>query len=132
MRSAIARALIFAGVTLAVTLAIDAVLSLLYQPAVPEGGLRRAIAFRTALHGATFTLTALGAALGFALPGAAAISRAHAALLGGGFGAFALAATLTGVRVGGFAVIALVLVAGAAAVAWFGARAIAMAAEDER
>lgn len=132
MRSAIARALIFAAASLAVTLAIDLVLSLAYQQRLPEGGLRHFVAFRTALHGATFTLTALGSALGFALPGSTRISLRHAALLGAGFGAFALAATLTGVRLGGFAVIAIALVIGAAGVAYFGAKAIATASEDER
>jgi hypothetical protein len=132
MRNAVARALIFGAAALAVSLAIDLVLSLSYPARLPPGGARHFVVFRTALHGATFTLTALGSALGFALPGANPISRLHVAMLGAGFGAFALAAALTGVRIGGFAMIAVLLVAGAAAVSYFGARAIAMASDEER
>lgn len=130
MKEAVARALVFAACTLAATLLIDLALSLFYQAGPAEGRTRQFVAFRAALHGATFVLTALGAALGFAVSGVRHVATAHIAMLGAGFGAFALAATLTGVKLGGFAVIALVLVAGACAVAYFGARAIA-AVDDQ-
>ena len=129
MRSAIARALIFAGASLAVTLAIDTVMTLVYQRGPGEGGARQFLAFRTALHGATFAMSLLGAALGFAAYAPTRLANAHVALLGAGFGTFALAASLTGVRLGGFAVIAVVIVGGAAAVAYFGAKAIAAAGD---
>ena len=125
------RALLFAVCSLAATLAIDLALSLFYRIGPAEGRMHEYIAFRTALHGATFTLTALGAALGFWLSRAARLDKVHVALLGGGSGAFALSATLTGLRAGAFAAIALVLVAGSTAVAYFGTRLISGGADGE-
>lgn len=121
-RDAILRGLAFAAVALAVAVAVD-----LFLLAVAQGGLERFrsrpfATFRLALHGATFTMTAVGAAAGFALLRSHAISLPRVAALGAGWGIVALAGVLTAVRMGGFRAAAIGLLAGSVVAAFAGGR----------
>jgi hypothetical protein len=80
--------------------------------------------FRVALHGASFTMAAIGAWAGFAMLRDRALAPVHAAMLGAGSGVAAFVAVLAAVRLGAFAALAAGLFAGCALVAYFGGRAL--------
>jgi hypothetical protein len=133
-RDAILRGLVFAAVAFAVAVAID-----LLWLAVAEGGLERFRSrpfrtFRIALHGATFTMTAVGAAAGFALLRSHAIPFRRVAALGAAWGIVALAGVLAAVGMGGFRAAAIGLLAGSVMAAFAGGRLLGSRriGDDER
>jgi hypothetical protein len=124
MRTAILRALLFAGAVVAVSVAIDLLMTVFYlgDPVLGRG--RQFYVFRLAIHGASFVLTALGSAVGFAFLRAYSITNAHVCLLGAALGMFTLSAALMAVKTGGFLVVAVLLVVGSALVAHLGGKAL--------
>lgn len=123
MRKTLVRSLLFAGAVVGVSLAID-LLSVLYQGGPAQGRGRQFLVFRAALHGATFVLTALGAATGFWFLRSYPITSARIASLGAALGLFTLSAALMAVRIGGFWGITAWLIAGSALVAFFGGKVL--------
>jgi hypothetical protein len=124
MRKTVLRALAFAGAMVAVSLAIDLLLAVFYQEIPLRDRGRQFFVFRTALHGATFVLTALGAAVGFAFLRSYSIANARILSLGAALGLFTLAAALTAVQAGGFWGITAWLIVGSALVSFFGGRVL--------
>jgi hypothetical protein len=124
MRKTVLRSLAFAGAVVAVSLAIDLLLAVFYQETPLQDRGRHFFIFRTALHGATFVLTALGAAAGFAFLRRYSIAYARIVSLGAALGLFTAAAALTAIRVGGFWGITAWLIFGSALVSFFGGRAL--------
>ena len=122
MRRTLLRALVFAGAVVAVSLAIDLLLTVVYQGGPRQGRTREFLVFRSALHGATFVLTAIGATLGFALLQSYSITIKRIALLGGALGLFALGAVLTAVHIGGFRGISVLLLVASGLIAFFGGK----------
>lgn len=113
-RGALIRGLAFGAALAAVSLATD----LAFSGAGSFGK------FRIALHGASFTMAAIGAAAGFALLRHRAVALLHAAMLGAGSGVLAYAGVVAAVRMGAFAWVAVGLLAGSAAIAYAGGRAL--------
>jgi hypothetical protein len=124
MRKTVLRSLVFAGAVTAVSLAIDLLLAVFHQePPLQDRG-KQFFIFRTALHGASFVLTAVGAAVGFAFLRPYSIANARIAALGAALGLFTLAAALTAVRIGGFWGITVALIVGSALVCFLGGKAL--------
>jgi hypothetical protein len=109
-------ALVFAAAALAASLAIDLAFS--------DAAFSK---YRIALHGASFTMTFLGAVMGFMPLPSRRAPLPLAALMGAGFGVLAHVAVAAAVRIGAFAAIALALVLGSMLVAWLGGRFLAKA-----
>ncbi|TAK84998.1 MAG: hypothetical protein EPO20_12490 [Betaproteobacteria bacterium] len=125
MGKTLLRSLVFAGAVVGVSLALDLLVTVLYQGGPVPGAGRRFIVFRTALHGATFVFTAIGAAIGFAFLGSHTISYGRIASLGAALGVVTLAAAIMGVRGGAYWAILGWLIVGSALVSFFGAKVLA-------
>jgi hypothetical protein len=124
MKKTVLRSLAFAGAVVAVSLAIDLLFAVFYQGAPAQGRGKQFFMFRTALHGATFVLTAIGAAMGFAFLRSYSITSARILSLGAALGLFTLAAALTAIQVGGFRGIAFSLIVASALVSFFGGKVL--------
>ena len=130
MGKTLLRALIFGASVVAVTLAIDLV-AIAWQGGLGDGRGRQFLAFRGALHGATFVMAAAGALAGFAFLHAHAIADGWIAMLGAAFGVFAIAAVLGAVHRGAFAVAAALLPVAAGLLAYFGGKVLATTEKAE-
>lgn len=124
MGKAILRALIFAGAVVAISMTTDFLFAVVYQGGPSRGGERAFLTFRTALHGATFVLTAVGAGVGFGLLRGLVIANARVALLGAGLGLVTLAAVLTAMRSVGFWGVTVWLVVASALAAHLGGKVL--------
>lgn len=122
VRTTIVRALIFAVTLTAVSLAFDLLFTVVYQGAPPHGVTRQFIVFRSALHGATLVLSAVGALTGFAFLRSYSIANTRIATLAAFLGMITLAALLVAFRVGGFWAMALWLVLSSAVTSYVGGR----------
>lgn len=122
MRRTIIRALIFAVTLTAVSLAFDLVFTFFYQGGPPHGATRQFLVFRSALHGATLVLTAVGAAAGFAFLRSYAIANSRIATLAAFLGMINLAALLVAFQIAGFQAMALWLVLSSALASYFGGK----------
>lgn len=131
MRKVILRTLLFAATVLAVSLITDMLFAVVYQGGPSRGGERAFLMFRLALHGATFVLTAIGAAVGFAFLRAYSIANARIAVLGAGLGLFTLAAVLTVMRFVGFWGVTAWLLVASALVAYSGGRFLGTTGANE-
>lgn len=124
------RSLIFALTVTAVSLAVDLLVSLGVQGGPPPGRTREFFVFRSALHGATFVLTAAGALAGFALMRRYRISVRRVTALGVVVGLLTLAALLTAMRLGGFRAMAAWLLVASIVVSSAGARLLGRRAQQ--
>lgn len=132
MRSAILRALVFAGAVTGASLAMDLVYTA-FQQGAPYRGLTREFAvFRLALHGATLVMTLAGALVGFALARSCEVALARIATLGVFLGVATLAALLVAFRVAGFWGMAAWLLLSGALVSYAGARLLGTRAGPTR
>jgi hypothetical protein len=122
MRKTLLRSLLFAGAVVAVSLTIDLLFAFFYQAGPMQGRGKQFFIFRTALHGATFVLTAVGATIGFAFVRSYSITNARIVSLGAALGLFTLAAALMAIRMGGFWGITVWLIAASALVSFFGGK----------
>lgn len=120
VRQAVLRPLVFAGALVAVSVAVDLLLTVFTQTGRGE----RFFTFRLALHGATFVFSALGAAVGFAFLRGCTISGVRIASLGATLGLFTSAVAQAAVQAGGFWALTAWLVATSALVAFFGAKVL--------
>ncbi len=120
MGKSLLRALVLAAGVVAVSLALDLLVSLFYGA---QWG-RQFVVFRMALHGATFVFTALGAALGFAFVRAPPIAYARIALLGATLGVATFGVAMAGIRLGAYWAVLAWLIAGSALAAHFGAKVL--------
>jgi len=130
MRKAILRALLFSGAVLAVSVTTDALMTVFYVGDPVLGRERQFYVFRSAIHGASFVLTLLGSAAGFAFLRSCSIPGSRVVLLGAALGMFTLSAALIAVRTGGFLVVAVLLIAGSALVAYFGGKVLGTRGAD--
>lgn len=124
MRRTILRALILAAAVVSVSLVVDLLYSVVHQGGPARGRTREFLVFRSALHGATLVLTAVGAAAGFAFLRSYAISNARIVLLGSALGLVTVAAVLGALKVGGFRAVAAWLVLSSGVVAYSGGMAL--------
>ena len=130
MRRTLIRALVFALTLSAVSVAFDLLYTLFYLGGPPHGATRQFLVFRSALHGATLVLSALGALAGFAFVRAYSIANSRIATLAAFLGMITLAALLTAFQVGGFRAMALWLVLSSAAASYLGGRVLGTRAAD--
>lgn len=122
MRKPVIRALVFAVTLTAASLTFDLLFTVVYPGGPPHGVTRQFIVFRSALHGATLVLSAVGALTGFAFLRSYSISNARIATLAAFLGVFTLAALLIAFQVAGFWTMALWLVLSSAVTSYFGGR----------
>lgn len=127
MRKSILRALIFAAAVVSVSLALDLLFAVFYQGGPVPGRAKQFWTYRAALHGATFVLTTVGGAVGFAFLQSYAITNARIVALGAALGLFTLVVLLAAFQVGGFWGMAIWLLAGSAIVAFVGGRVLGSA-----
>ena len=124
MRRTIIRALVFAVTLTAISLAVDLLFVVFHQGGPPHGGTRQFVVFRSALHGATLVLTAIGALTGFAFLRSYSIANARIVALAALLGIFTLAALFIAFQVAGFWAMALWLVLSSAVTSYVGGRAL--------
>ena len=129
MRALLLRTLVFALAVTAASLAVDLVVTLVYQGGPPAGAARRFLVFRSALHGATLVLTAAGALVGFAALRSYAPDLRRVATLGAALGVFTLPALLAAYRAGGFRAMAAWLLLASLLVSGAGARLLGRRSE---
>ena len=122
MRTTLLRSLVFAGAVVAVALAMDLLIAFFLQGCPVPGRGRQFFMFRTALHGATFAFTAVGAAMGFAFVRCYSMTYARIVLLGAVSGMFALAAVQMAIQTGSFWGITVWLILGSALVSYLGGK----------
>jgi len=122
MRRTIVRALIFAGAVTAVSLAVDLLFSVFYQGGPPQGRTREFVVHRSALHGATLVLTAVGGLVGFAFARSYTVANGQVAALGACVGLVTLAALLVAFHYGGFRAMAVWLFLSSIAVSYAGTK----------
>jgi len=115
--------LVFAAAVAAVSLVVDLLFAVVYQGGPAPGRTREFLVFRSALHGATLVLTAVGAAAGFAFLRSYAISYARIVLLGAALGLVTVAAVLGALKVGGFWAVTAWLILSSGVVAYSGGMA---------
>jgi hypothetical protein len=77
MLKTVLRSVVFAAAVVAVSLAVDLLLAVFYQGTPLQDRSKQFFIFRAALHGATFLLTAAGAAVGFAFLRSYSITHAR-------------------------------------------------------
>ena len=124
MRRAIIRALVFAVAVTAISLAFDLLFTMFYQEGPGHGVTRQFIVFRSALHGATLVLTAVGALLGFAFLRSYSIANTRIVTLAAFLGMITLAALSIAFQVAGFWAMALWLVLSSAVTSYVGGRVL--------
>jgi hypothetical protein len=122
MRRTIIRALLFAVTVTAISLAGDLLLAVFHQGGPPHDATKAFLVFRSALHGATLVLTAIGAFAGFALLRSYTIANARIVVLAGVVGVFTLTALLIAFQLGGFRAMAVWLLLSSAVVSYSGGR----------
>lgn len=124
MRRTIIRALVFAGTVTAISLAVDLLLAVFYQGWPPHGATKQFLVFRSALHGATLVVTAIGALVGFGFLRSYTIANARIVLLAAFVGIFTLPALLIAFQFAGFWGMALWLLLCSAVVSYLGGRVL--------
>jgi len=124
MRRTIIRALVFAVTLTAISLAVDLLSVLLNQGGLPHGGARQFVVFRSALHGATLVLSAIGALMGFGFLRSYSIAIARIVALAALLGIFTLAALFVAFQIAGFWAMALWLIVSSAVTSYVGGRVL--------
>jgi hypothetical protein len=129
MRVTMTRALLFAVTLTATSLAVDLLSAAFYQGGPPHGGTRQFFVYRSALHGSTLVLTAIGALIGFAFLRSYSIANARIVALAAFLGTLTLVALFIAFQVAGFWAMALWLVLSSAVTAYVGGRILGARAE---
>jgi hypothetical protein len=122
MRRTVIRGLVFAVTLTATSLAFDLLFTAFHQEGFPHGVTRQFIVFRSALHGATLVLTAVGALLGFAFLRSYSIANTRIVTIAAFLGMINFAALSIAFQVAGFSAMTLWLVLASAVVSYAGGR----------